>query len=419
MTRVARIEPRSCRCSGWRSRCSCTRASARPRPGVHFASMMLVGALLFGPDALISGAAAQDAGGARAAATAVGVVNGMGSAGALLQGALAVGVKHAFGWNALFYVFFVLALIASACLLPALRIAAQRGLTLRPVAATRVGSAGRVVDARVRSVRGCGRCCCGHGRHRAARRRDFSAGAGLAAASVGCALASTVTGLAFGSASRASRPSTPWLRPWPRPSPPLVACAALRRPRASRRALLALRGFGALLLGGDLGFGLLQRGLGTSAAPSSRRARRPSPGRAASWRWCAIASRPRTAASASAEAFCAAASSACADCIESRRAEPRGPGRSPPVQPGRGAGGGSGAGVRRCAGARASRSRPWRLDRARSRSRARGRCARSRGRRRMVVASASQPESAAPMMHARVANFVAWLTIAPSGRSRG
>jgi sugar phosphate permease len=88
---------------------------------VHFASMMLVGALLFGPDALISGAAAQDAGGTRAAATAVGVVNGMGSVGALLQGALTIGVKEAFGWNALFYVFFVLALIASACLVPALR----------------------------------------------------------------------------------------------------------------------------------------------------------------------------------------------------------------------------------------------------------------------------------------------------------
>jgi sugar phosphate permease len=88
---------------------------------MHFASMMLIGALLFGPDALLSGAAAQDAGGARAAATAVGIVNGMGSAGALLQGPLTVAVKDAFGWNQWFYVFFVLALLASACLLPALR----------------------------------------------------------------------------------------------------------------------------------------------------------------------------------------------------------------------------------------------------------------------------------------------------------
>lgn len=88
---------------------------------LHFASMALVGALLFGPDALLSGAAAQDAGGHAQAATAVGLVNGMGSAGALLQGALTVGVQSAFGWNGLFYAFFGLALTACVCLLPALR----------------------------------------------------------------------------------------------------------------------------------------------------------------------------------------------------------------------------------------------------------------------------------------------------------
>jgi sugar phosphate permease len=87
---------------------------------VHFACMAMVGALLFGPDALLSGAAAQDASGPEQAATATGLVNGMGSAGALLQGALTVGVQSAFGWNGLFYAFFVLALIACACLLPAL-----------------------------------------------------------------------------------------------------------------------------------------------------------------------------------------------------------------------------------------------------------------------------------------------------------
>jgi sugar phosphate permease len=90
-------------------------------PLAHFAAMMLIGVLLFGPDALLSGAAAQDAGGPHAAATAVGIVNGLGSAGALLQGALTVGVQQAFGWNALFYVFVGLALLAAACLMPTLR----------------------------------------------------------------------------------------------------------------------------------------------------------------------------------------------------------------------------------------------------------------------------------------------------------
>jgi sugar phosphate permease len=89
--------------------------------GVHFAAMALVGALLFGPDSLLSGAAAQDLGGTRAAATAVGMVNGMGSVGALLQGALTIGVQQAFGWNALFYAFFGLALLGALCLAPTLR----------------------------------------------------------------------------------------------------------------------------------------------------------------------------------------------------------------------------------------------------------------------------------------------------------
>jgi sugar phosphate permease len=88
---------------------------------LHFALIAAIGALLFGPDALLSGAAAQDAGGARDAATAVGVVNGMGSAGALLQGVLTIGVQQAFDWNALFYVFVGLSLLAALCLLPALR----------------------------------------------------------------------------------------------------------------------------------------------------------------------------------------------------------------------------------------------------------------------------------------------------------
>jgi len=92
-----------------------------PSVAVHFACLALVGALLFGPDALLSGAGAQDAAGPEQAATAAGLVNGMGSAGALLQGALTVGVQAAFGWNGLFYAFFGLALTACLCLLPALR----------------------------------------------------------------------------------------------------------------------------------------------------------------------------------------------------------------------------------------------------------------------------------------------------------
>jgi OPA family sugar phosphate sensor protein UhpC-like MFS transporter len=88
---------------------------------LHVGGLALVGALLFGPDALVSGAAAQDAGGAAAAGAAVGLVNGIGSAGALLQSALTVGVERAYGWHGLLHVFVGLSILASACLVPALR----------------------------------------------------------------------------------------------------------------------------------------------------------------------------------------------------------------------------------------------------------------------------------------------------------
>jgi len=77
-----------------------------------------IGFMLFGPDSLLSGAAAQDAGGPHAAATAAGIVNGIGSVGAVLQGTITVGVSRAFGWDALFYAFVGLALVAAVALVP-------------------------------------------------------------------------------------------------------------------------------------------------------------------------------------------------------------------------------------------------------------------------------------------------------------
>ncbi|MDI1445275.1 MFS transporter [Polyangium sp. 6x1] len=87
----------------------------------NFLVMALVGALLFGPDALISGAAAQDAGGKYAAATAAGVVNGIGSIGAILQEYVTRGVSECYGWDALFYVFFGLAIFSAVALIPTFR----------------------------------------------------------------------------------------------------------------------------------------------------------------------------------------------------------------------------------------------------------------------------------------------------------
>jgi sugar phosphate permease len=87
----------------------------------HAAALALIGALLFGPDALISGAAAQDAVSRAEAATAVALVNGLGSVGALFQGVLTVTARAALGWDGLFRVFVGLAFVSALCLWPAWR----------------------------------------------------------------------------------------------------------------------------------------------------------------------------------------------------------------------------------------------------------------------------------------------------------
>jgi len=88
--------------------------------------LALVGALLVGPESLLSGAAAQAAGGPAAAATATGFVNGLGSFGALLQGLVVPPLAARFGWQALFPVLAVLAFGAVLALVPALRGAKSR-----------------------------------------------------------------------------------------------------------------------------------------------------------------------------------------------------------------------------------------------------------------------------------------------------
>jgi len=89
--------------------------------GFTIAALALVGALLFGPDALLSGAAAQDAGGAAAAATATGLVNGVGSIGGMLEGVTLPAISAHFGWQAMFPLLAGLAVCAALALIPATR----------------------------------------------------------------------------------------------------------------------------------------------------------------------------------------------------------------------------------------------------------------------------------------------------------
>ena len=80
--------------------------------------LALIGAFLFGPDSLLSGAAAQDAGGRYAAAAAAGFVNGVGSIGGMVAGLVVPQISKGFGWDALFPTLVVLALAAAITLVP-------------------------------------------------------------------------------------------------------------------------------------------------------------------------------------------------------------------------------------------------------------------------------------------------------------
>ncbi|MDQ2643556.1 MAG: MFS transporter [Myxococcota bacterium] len=81
-------------------------------------SLAAIGALLFGPDALLSGAAAQDAGGPHAAAAATGLVNGVGSIGGMVAGLAVPQLSRSFGWNALFPSLVGLAVLSAVMLVP-------------------------------------------------------------------------------------------------------------------------------------------------------------------------------------------------------------------------------------------------------------------------------------------------------------
>ncbi len=75
-----------------------------------------VGFLLFGPDTLISGAVAQEVGGAQATARVAGVINGIGSIGAICSPLLVAWSIEHFGWSFLFFGFVGVAFIATLCL---------------------------------------------------------------------------------------------------------------------------------------------------------------------------------------------------------------------------------------------------------------------------------------------------------------
>lgn len=76
------------------------------------------GFFLFGPDALISGIAAQDIGGPGGVGRAAGIINGIGSLGGLCQGLVTVYVVERWGWSSLFSAFGGACAIATVLLIP-------------------------------------------------------------------------------------------------------------------------------------------------------------------------------------------------------------------------------------------------------------------------------------------------------------
>lgn len=94
---------------------------------LNVALLALVGFLLFGPDSLLSGTTAQDLGGRHATARVAGIINGMGSVGAIFSPMLVARITERLGWDALFLGFCGLTVLSSlllavsAALVPAAR----------------------------------------------------------------------------------------------------------------------------------------------------------------------------------------------------------------------------------------------------------------------------------------------------------
>lgn len=84
---------------------------------LNFIGMAAVGFCLFGPDTIISGAAAQDLGGKRDVAKAAGFIDGLGSIGAILQGLVTATISQKLGWNYLFYAFVGMSILACIALM--------------------------------------------------------------------------------------------------------------------------------------------------------------------------------------------------------------------------------------------------------------------------------------------------------------
>jgi OPA family sugar phosphate sensor protein UhpC-like MFS transporter len=91
-----------------------------PHPGFAMTAVGigLAGLLTYGPDTLLSGAAAQDVGNGVSTATSAGLIDGIGHLGSLLSPYLVVLVSARYGWNMLFLIFAGAAFLSAFSLIP-------------------------------------------------------------------------------------------------------------------------------------------------------------------------------------------------------------------------------------------------------------------------------------------------------------
>ncbi len=79
--------------------------------------LCVINFMIYGPDTIMTGAGAMDFGSRRGAATAAGIINGLGSVGAAIQGPLLGWLADTYGWGFFFNLFIVLALLGGALML--------------------------------------------------------------------------------------------------------------------------------------------------------------------------------------------------------------------------------------------------------------------------------------------------------------
>ena len=84
---------------------------------VSAAVLFLIGFLIYGPDSLVSATAAVDFGTRKGASTSSGIINGMGSIGAVIGGTIPGFFKESWGWDGVFTLLAASVLIAGILML--------------------------------------------------------------------------------------------------------------------------------------------------------------------------------------------------------------------------------------------------------------------------------------------------------------